>query len=182
MAVWRNVTYGTAHAGFGMGESPTYGTANGDIIIEWDDDPKGDTMKVKRLHEDALLPTKAHNGDLGYDLYADEDITLYPVATELVGTGVSIQFPQGYGGLIKDRSSIATKRKVFTVAGVIDNGYTGEIRIALFNSTPYRINFNKGDKIAQLVLVPVTDFEIEEVDEVVTNDGRGEDGFGSTGE
>jgi len=181
MTVWKNVTYGTAHAGFGMGESMSYGTVNGDILIEWDD-PKGESMKVKRLQEDAVLPTKAQDGDLGYDLYANEDITLYPVATELVSTGVSIQFPKGFGGLIKDRSSIATKKKVFTVAGVIDNGYTGEIKIAMFNSTPYRINFNKGDKIAQLVLIPVTDFQIEEVDEVVTNDGRGEGGFGSTGE
>lgn len=181
MTVWKNLTYGTAHAWGISSDSPTSGTSNADIMIDWEE-PKGESMKVKRLQEDAVLPTKAHTGDLGYDLYANEDITLYPVSTELVSTGVSIQFPKGFGGLIKDRSSIATKRKVFTVAGVIDNGYTGEIRIALFNSTPYRINFNKGDKIAQLVLIPVTDFEIEEVDEIVTSDGRGEDGFGSTGE
>ena len=92
-------------------------------------------MKIKRLSEDALLPVKAHAGDLGYDLFASEDTILYPGETTLIPTGVAIQFPDGYGALIRDRSSVATKRNLFVVAGVIDNGYVGEIMIALHNDT-----------------------------------------------
>jgi len=182
MAVWRNLTFGTAHA-FGLSESMSLGTSNEDIIIDWDEPIyRGNTMRVKRLHETATLPTKAHDGDLGYDLYASEPVTINTDETVLVNTGVSIQFPARYGGIIKDRSSVATKQKLFTVAGVIDNGYTGEIKIAMHNASGQSQHIEQGQKIAQLILVPVTNFVIEEVDVVITNDGRGEDGFGSTGE
>ena len=100
----------------------------------------------------------------------------------MISTGVAIQFPRGYGGLIKDRSSVATKQKLFTVAGVIDNGYVGEIKIAMNNASGETQSFEKGAKIAQLVLVPVTNFTVTEVDELTTRDGRGQSGFGSTGE
>ena len=138
-------------------------------------------MKIKIVVEGATLPQKAHEGDLGYDLFAAEDISIYPGETKLVSTGVAIQFPVGYGGIIKDRSSIATKRKLFNVAGVIDNGYVGEIKFALHNSGYNLQKINFGDKMAQLVLIPVTNFQIEEVDEVYSADERGEGGFGSTG-
>jgi len=180
MSVWRNVTFGTAHA-FGVGESPTFGTFNEDNIIEWDI-PKVDTMKVKKLHEDAILPTKAHKGDLGYDLYSVGPVQIGPGATMTVKTGVAIQFPEGYGGLVKDRSSVSTKLKLFTVAGVIDNGYTGEIHVAIHNASGFMQAIGPGQKIAQIVLIPVTNFHIEEVDDIETADGRGQDGFGSTGE
>jgi len=182
MTVWRNLTFGTAHAS-GISESMSYGTVNEDIVIDWDEPIHlGGVMKIKRLHEEAILPTKAHSGDLGYDLYTSEPVTINTDETVLVNTGVSIQFPAGYGGIIKDRSSVATKQKLFTVAGVIDNGYTGEIKIAMHNASGQSQHIEQGQKIAQLVLVPVTNFVIEEVDVVITNDGRGEDGFGSTGE
>jgi len=183
MAVWRNLTFGTAHAWGISSRSPTYGTSNAEIVIDWDEPIyRGNTMRVKRLHETATLPTKAHDGDLGYDLYASEPVTINTDETVLVNTGVSIQFPARYGGIIKDRSSVATKQKLFTVAGVIDNGYTGEIKIAMHNASGQSQHIEQGQKIAQLILVPVTNFVIEEVDVVITNDGRGEDGFGSTGE
>ena len=182
MAVWRNLTFGTAHA-FGLSESMSLGTSNEDIIIDWDEPTyRGNTMRVKRLHENAILPTKAHDGDLGYDLYASDPLMIAPHETRLVKTGISVQFPAGYGGIIKDRSSIATKQYLFTVAGVIDNGYTGEIRIAFYNASGQLQRIEKGQKIAQLILIPVTNFTVEEVDEIVTSDGRGEGGFGSTGE
>jgi dUTP pyrophosphatase len=138
-------------------------------------------MKVKRLYYDSKLPTKAHAGDLGYDLYAAEQITIYAGQTKLISTGVAIQFPEGYGGLIRDRSSVASKQGLFNVAGVIDNGYTGEIKVALYNSTEGFITIYCGDKIAQLILIPVVNFQVTEVDEIKSSDGRGSDGFGSTG-
>ena len=138
-------------------------------------------MKVKRLSDKALPPQKAHAGDLGYDLYASEATAIFPGETKVVKTGIAIQFPAGYGGFIKDRSSVATKKGLFTVAGVIDNGYIGEICIALYNGTDSLAKVALGEKIAQLVLIPTVNFEIEEVDELVSADQRGEGGFGSTG-
>jgi dUTP pyrophosphatase len=138
-------------------------------------------MKVKRLSENATLPQKAHSGDLGYDLFSVEDVIIFRDETKLISTGIAIEFPVGYGGLIKDRSSVATKKNLFTVAGVIDNGYTGEIRIALFNASDGATKISAGEKIAQLVLIPTVDFEITEVFELSSTDGRGLQGFGSTG-
>jgi len=138
-------------------------------------------MKVKLLSENAKLPQKAHAGDLGYDLFANEGAAIFPNETKVVKTGIAIQFPAGYGGFIKDRSSVATKKGLHTVAGVIDNGYIGEICIALYNGTESLIHIAPGEKIAQLVLIPTVNFEVTEVDEVVSADQRGEGGFGSTG-
>lgn len=138
-------------------------------------------LRVKRLDNTAKLPTKAHAGDLGYDLYSNDTLHIYPGETRLVKTGVAVQFPEGWGGVIKDRSSVATKRNLFTVAGVIDNGYTGEIQVAFYNASEHVQAFVVGDKIAQLVLTETTDFVVEEVSEVISTDGREGNGFGSTG-
>lgn len=138
-------------------------------------------MKVKKLSEYAQLPQKAHAGDLGYDLFSNEGAAIFPGETKVVKTGIAIQFPEGYGGVIKDRSSVATKKGLFTVAGVIDNGYIGEICIALHNGTDSLIHIGPGEKIAQLVLIPTVNFEVTEVDEVISADQRGVGGFGSTG-
>lgn len=139
-------------------------------------------LKVKKIVSHAIIPDKAHAGDLGYDLFAADQASIHAGETKLVPTGISIQFPEGYGGLLRDRSSVATKRGLFTVAGVIDNGYTGEILVALHNSTEGFQTIYRGDKIAQLILVPTVDFKVELVDEITSNDGRGENGFGSTGQ
>lgn len=138
-------------------------------------------MKVKRLSKDAILPSKAHAGDLGYDLFSAENIYVFPGMTATISTQVSIQFPEGYGGLIRDRSSVATKRGLITVAGVIDNGYTGEIKVAMHNLTDSVVQIFTGEKIAQLILIPTVNFTIEEVEETFSSDGRGDNGFGSTG-
>lgn len=139
-------------------------------------------MKVKKVVEHAILPSKAHSGDLGYDLYAADQVTIYAGETHLISTGIAVQFPEGYGGLIRDRSSVATKRHLFNVAGVIDNGYTGEIKVALYNSTDGIQTIYRGDKIAQMILIPTVDFEVEEVTDITSHDGRGDNGFGSTGQ
>jgi dUTP pyrophosphatase len=138
-------------------------------------------MKVKKLFNHSQLPHKAHAGDLGYDLFASEDAVIFAGDTKLVRTGIAIQFPEGYGGLLRDRSSVATKRRLFVVAGVIDNGYTGEILVALHNSTENGQVVKAGEKIAQLILVPTVDFSVEEVPEILSSDGRSDRGFGSTG-
>lgn len=138
-------------------------------------------MKVMKMVSTAKLPEKAHAGDLGYDLFSLNDQVIYTDETVLVGTGVAIQFPEGYGAFIKDRSSVATKQKLFTVAGVIDNGYVGEIRVALHNASNDAVRIKAGDKVAQLVLIPTVNFQVEEVNEVVSADARGTGGFGSTG-
>lgn len=167
--------------------------------------PPANALRVKRLREDATIPTKAHMGDLGFDLYALEDVTLNPGEVTKVRTGIACGFPSGYGALIRDRSSVATKKQVFVVAGVIDQGYTGEIIVAFFN--PGRVEllksagtsevgwhtqgrydledngfefFQKGDKIAQMILTPVVNFPVEEVDDLA-HTARGSGGFGSTG-
>lgn len=139
------------------------------------------SIKVKALTENAKLPTKAHAGDLGYDLYSGEEVLILPNTSRLVSTGVAVQLPEGYGALIKDRSSVASKHGVFTMAGVIDNGYIGEIKILFFNSGRAPMLFRVGDKVAQLVLTRTSDFEVEWADELESADQRGEGGFGSTG-
>lgn len=160
--------------------------------IEWNPLGEGSVMKVKKLlkykklNENAISPTRSHDGDLGYDLYAVKGVTIPAqggwgaTARRMVHTGVGFQFPPGWGGLLKDRSSMAS-RGLYITGGVIDNGYTGEIIIVLNNDTGQQQRISKGDKIAQMVLIPVANFELEEVDQLITHDDRGVSGFGSTG-
>ena len=137
-------------------------------------------LKVKRLTETARLPEKAHQGDLGYDVFADEDKWIEPGGFKLISTGISVHNSSyKYGFIIKDRSSIAMKG-LFTHAGVIDAGYTGEIKVLFHNVSSTSIKIEKGDKIAQLVPTKVVNFEVEEVDELFETK-RGKNGFGSTG-
>jgi deoxyuridine 5'-triphosphate nucleotidohydrolase len=137
-------------------------------------------LKVKRLTETARLPEKAHTGDLGYDVFADEDKWIPYGEYRLISTGISVfNNTYKYGFVIKDRSSIAMKG-LFTHAGVIDAGYTGEIKIFFHNVSSTSIKLEKGDKIAQLIPTKVINFEIEEVEELFKTK-RGNDGFGSTG-
>ena len=137
-------------------------------------------LKVKRLTETARIPEKAHQGDLGYDVFADEDKWIPYGEYRLISTGISIwSNSYKYGFIIKDRSSIAMKG-LFTHAGVIDAGYTGEIKIFFHNVSGTSIKIEKGDKIAQLVPTKVINFEVEEVEELFQTK-RGDNGFGSTG-
>ena len=122
-------------------------------------------IRVKKLTDTATLPTKAHDTDLGYDLYCDGDTRLYPngVVTK-IPTGIAIELPFGYGALIRDRSSVATKQELIVVAGVIDGDYRGEVIVAMNNPGVHSATFNHGDKIAQLILIPTTNFPIVETD------------------
>lgn len=140
-------------------------------------------LEIKKLHENAIVPTKAHPTDLGYDLYALEDVFLRGQTFTKIRTGIAVNFPSGWGGFIKDRSSMASKG-FYTVGGVIDEAYTGEISIIMVYCNPgdisKTIKINAGDKIAQLVPIPTTNWEIKVVDEL-PNKERGNKGFGSSG-
>lgn len=137
-------------------------------------------MQVKKLNKDAKLPKKEHTGDLGYDIFANEDKKISIEDSELVDTGVAIKLPEGWGCFVKDRSSYASKFNVETAAGTIDAGYRGEVKILVRNHGEGPFQIRKGDKIAQLVPIPVTNFNIQEVEGFSETD-RGSDGFGSTG-
>ncbi len=140
-------------------------------------------LRFVRLREEAILPKRAHKGDAGVDLYADEPAHLGPGERWSVGTGVSVEIPEGHAGLVLPRSGLAREHGIALVnaPGLIDCGYRGEIRVLLLNTDPaevYRVK--PGDRIAQLVLTPVIAAEPVEV-EALTESARGEDGFGSSG-
>jgi dUTP pyrophosphatase len=144
-------------------------------------------MRVKRLHPNAKLPTRAYNEALGYDLYALEDVTI-PAVDENGGigmakvrTGIAIELPPMWGAFIKDRSSIATKRRLVCVAGVIDPDYRGEIIVCLENHSGKVQQIKAGEKIAQLVPIPILGMPVVESDEL-TKTNRGDGGFGSSDE
>ena len=138
-------------------------------------------MKIKLL-DTKCLPTKAHVTDAGYDLRARKDMSVFPYDTEFIPTGVCVEIPVGYVGLLFPRSSISkTPLRMANSVGVIDSGYTGEIKVPLYNTDEVEIvDVNKFERIAQLVIVPCMDFELEPVDEL-ENSERGTGGFGSTG-
>ncbi len=137
-------------------------------------------LHVKKLTESAHPPERACAGDLGYDLFSAETVTIPSGGIGKIDTGIAVQFPEGYGGIIKDRSSIALKG-LTVAAGVIDNGYRGEIVIILNNRSKVDFVVEQGIKIAQMIPVKVVKWEIEVADEL-SDSVRGEGGFGSTGD
>lgn len=138
------------------------------------------TVRFKRLHPDAKTPSYAHPGDAGLDMYSLDEYTLNPQEQALIPTGIAMEIPVGYVGLIWDKSGLSTKHGLKTLAGVIDAGYRGEISVAIANvgSGPY--TFKKGQKIAQMLIQKVEQAYFEEVQEL-SNTSRGAGGFGSTG-
>ena len=136
-------------------------------------------IKIKRLHADAKLPTFAHHGDVGLDLYAIEDKTINPGEHARLFTGFALEFPHGYAAIVKDKSSIS-KAGLHTMGGVFDAGYRGEYNVHLVNLGKEAYTIEKGDKIAQIVILKVEHPELEEV-EYLSDSARGTGGFGSTG-
>lgn len=133
-----------------------------------------------QLEKFAYMPTKAHAADAGWDLYAVEDLYIEPRSSVLVDTGVHIAIPYGCVGFIKSRSSMATKKNIMSDAGVIDSGYTGSIRVKLYNQSNQRQSIKKGDRICQLVILETNMERLCEV-KSLENTERGNNGFGSTG-
>lgn len=133
-------------------------------------------MKIK-LDKGAIAPTRAHPWDAGLDLYAmDDGIVDY---SNTFDTGVHVQIPEGYVGFVKSKSGLMVKYDI-TTDGTIDAHYTGSIKVKLFNHSGINYEVKKGDKIAQLVIVPCLLPRLELVDSLEETD-RGDNGFGSTG-
>lgn len=141
-------------------------------------------MKIPVLRLDFALPLPKHQqeGDAGVDLHAREDIKIEAGEWKLVPTGVAMAVPEGYVGLIAPRSGLALRSGIGVVngPGVLDSGYRGELKVILINHGQEEVTLERGERIAQLVVVPATEVELVEVDEL-PDSGRGDGGFGSTG-
>ncbi len=137
-------------------------------------------IQIKKLNSKAKLPEYAHLGDAGMDLFSVESVTIKPGKKVVCQTGIAMKIPDGYVGLIWDKSGIASKGGVKTMGGVIDSGYRGEVRVVLQNLSKEDYNIKEGDKIAQMLIQKVESPQIEEVEELDDTE-RGEGGFGSTG-
>lgn len=135
-------------------------------------------MKIK-LDPWAIMPTRAHDTDAGLDLYATEDKAVLAHGSALFDTGVHIQLPPNTAGMLKSKSGLNVKHGI-TSEGVIDVGYTGSICVKLYNHSDTAYMIHKGDKISQLVIVPIIIPPISVVDELEESE-RGDHGFGSTG-
>lgn len=140
-------------------------------------------LAVRRLDPAAKLPLRAHDDDAGYDLHALEPVSLQPGERTLVRTGIAIELPLRHAGLVVPRSGLAARHGIALVnaPGLIDYGYRGELKVLLLN-TDREVAFEvaAGDRIAQLVVIPVAAPDIVEVDALAASK-RGEGGFGSSG-
>lgn len=134
------------------------------------------------LDEGAIMPMRAHSADAGLDLYTPEDFILLSfgkIDNYTVDTGVHIEIPEGYVGVLKSKSGLNVNRGVVT-EGVIDAGYTGSIKVKLYNLGENIQDFRRGDKIAQLVILPIVTPALKLVDKFAETE-HGDNGFGSTG-
>ena len=136
------------------------------------------TIKVV-LDENAKMPCRAHSADAGYDLFSRENAVIYPNAGGIFDTGVHLSIPEGYVGFLKSKSGLNVKHSIQS-EGVIDSGFTGSIMVKLFNHGSKDVFIAKGQKISQLVLLPIITPELELVDSLDQTE-RGEGGFGSSG-
>jgi len=136
-------------------------------------------INIKKLHKDAIIPTYAHNGDAGADLYSIEDTSIEPNQQKLFRTGLAMEVPNGHTGFIWDKSGLAAKHSIHCLAGVIDSDYRGEIGVVLINLGKDKYEVKKGQKIAQIVFQPVYQAKFHTVDSLEETI-RSIDGFGST--
>jgi dUTP pyrophosphatase len=137
---------------------------------------------VRRLRPDALLPERAYPGDAGFDLAACERVELAPGERSLVRTGLAVAVPEGYAGFVQPRSGLAASHGISIVntPGLVDSGYRGELKVTLLNTDRHEsFVVSPGMRIAQLVIVPLPDVELVEVDELPESE-RGVRGFGSS--
>lgn len=141
-------------------------------------------VKIKKLNPEAVVPTYGSAYSAGADLYAciDSAVTIAPGETKLIGTGLSAEIPEGFGGFIYARSGLATKKGLAPAnkVGVVDADYRGEIMVALYNQSATAQTVEKGERVAQLVIAPFLKAEFVVADEL-SDTVRGEGGFGSTG-
>ena len=146
------------------------------------------TIKIKKLHPDAITPTRSHPHDAGLDLYALDDMDIPDGETVLVRTGIAVDIPEGYEAQVRPRSGLTLEGNIKVNLGTVDSGYKGGIGVittctfstaSMFSGTTYTVL--KGDKIAQLVISPIVTPSVEIVEEFESESARGTKGYGSTG-
>ena len=137
-------------------------------------------LKIKKIDREATLPDYAYFGDAGLDLYSNTDVLIKSLEREVLSTGIALEIPNGYVGLIWDRSSLGIKEIIKTLGGVIDSGYRGEVKVGLINLSKKDFQIFKGQKIAQMIIQKKEDVVVEEVDNLSEKTERKEKGFGSS--
>jgi dUTP pyrophosphatase len=137
-------------------------------------------LKLKKLHPDAKVPSYAYRGDAGMDLYVPENIIIKVGERKTIPLGIAIEIPDGYVGLMFDKSSLSHKHGLKTYGNVIDSGYRGEIHVGIMNLSDKDYELKTGDKIIQMLIMPVFQVEVVVVDELSGSD-RGDGNFGSSG-
>lgn len=137
-------------------------------------------LKIQKLHQNAQVPTYAHDGDAGMDLYAVEKVTVVPMERAQIPIGIALEIPNGYVGLVWDKSGLSHKHGIKTLGGVIDAGYRGEVQVGVVNLGHESYTFEAGHKVAQLLIQKVEHPHIVEV-ETLSDTSRGDGAFGSTG-
>lgn len=138
------------------------------------------TIKVQKVCPDIPLPSQGHPSDAGWDLYANEDCIIKTWQRRLVDTGIKLEIPEGYVGLIWPRSGLSVEKGIDVFAGVIDSGYRGVVKVCLYNSSFDHVEINRHDRIAQIIFQEVSPLCLEEAKEL-SKSPRDEGGFGSTG-
>ena len=136
--------------------------------------------KNKKIAENAVIPKYAHYGDAGFDLHSTGEYIVKPKETAIVKTGIQIEIPNGYFGSIRDRSGLAVKHSIHTLAGVVDSGYRGEVKVALINLGEIEFIIREKDRIAQMIIHPYEFCNFREVEDI-SETSRGDGGFGSSG-
>lgn len=137
-------------------------------------------LEVKKLSKEVCSPEYILDSDVGLDLRANEDVPLMPMEQKTVKTGLKIKIPEGHVGLIRDRAGIVSEMNVHTVAGTFDPDYRGEVSIVVVNFGEEEVEIEKGMRIAQMIILPVTKVEVKIVSSLSETE-RGSRGFGSTG-
>ena len=137
-------------------------------------------LKIKRLDKELPLPSYQTSGANGIDLYIAEDIMILPHSDEKFGFGIAVEIPKNYVGVITTRSGIGFNKSVESRMGIIDFDFRGEIKGKFYNHSSQMVCFKKGDRVAQLLVIPCPQMIIEEVEELSTTK-RGSGGLGSTG-
>ena len=137
-------------------------------------------LKIKKLHKEAVVPKYATRDDAGMDLFAIESVTVEPMQRAQISIGIAMEIPEGYVGLVWDKSGLSHKFGIKTLGGVIDSGYRGEIKVGVVNLGKEKYIFEKGHKVAQMIIQKKETPELVEVEELSDSE-RGHGAFGSTG-
>lgn len=151
------------------------------IAVESKEICVGQTVGVQLLKPNGKVPTKTNINDAGFDLYSNIDTIIPSKQRKTVSTGIAIQMPEHFAGLIWPRSGLSVKQGIDVLAGVVDSGYRGEIMVCLYNTSDENVSVNTGDRIAQIIFQEVPRV-IMEVHKSLGSSQRGDKGFGSSGD